>query len=244
MKKTVLITGSSRGIGRDMAKLFAENGYQVVINYLYSEKEAKALEQELNSRGYAAFAVRANVANRLEAERMFRLAEEKFGPVDILINNAGIAQQKLFTEIKEYEWNMMFDTNVKGMFHCTQIALKGMIRRQAGKIINISSMWGTTGASCEVHYSASKAAVIGFTKALAKEVGPSHINVNCIAPGVIDTQMNAALGEEVLQMLREETPLGLLGRGEDIAELALFLASEKSDFITGQIITADGGMTI
>lgn len=244
MKKTVLITGASRGIGRDMAQLFAENGYQVVINYLYSEKEAKQLEKQLKEHGYSAFAVRANICNPRETERMFRLAEEVFGEIDVLINNAGIAQQKLFTEIKEYEWNMMFDVNIKGMFHCTQVALKSMIRRQKGKIINISSMWGTTGASCEVHYSSSKAAVIGFTKALAKEVGPSHINVNCIAPGVIDTQMNASLGEEVLQMLKEETPLGVLGSGKDIAQLALFLASEQSDFITGQIITADGGMTI
>lgn len=244
MEKTVLITGASRGIGREMARAFAQAGYQVVINYCASQGEALALEEELNARGFSAMAVHGDVQDRDQVRQMFRLAEERFGQVDVLINNAGIAQQKLFTDLTDQDWDSMFGVDVKGVFLCTQAALPGMIRRQQGKIINISSMWGITGASCEVHYSAAKAAVIGMTKALAKELGPSHINVNCIAPGVIDTQMNAALSEETLAALKDETPLGVIGTGNDIAQLALFLASPQSDFITGQVIAADGGMTI
>lgn len=244
MEKTVLITGASRGIGREMARAFAQAGYQVVINYCASQGGALALEEELNARGFSAVAVHGDVQDRDQVRQMFRLAEERFGQVDVLINNAGIAQQKLFTDLTDQDWDSMFGVDVKGVFLCTQAALPGMIRRQQGKIINISSMWGITGASCEVHYSAAKAAVIGMTKALAKELGPSHINVNCIAPGVIDTQMNAALSEETLAALKDETPLGVIGTGNDIAQLALFLASPQSDFITGQVIAADGGMTI
>ena len=175
---------------------------------------------------------------------MFAQVKSAFGSVEVLVNNAGIAQQKLFTDITEQDWNKMFDVDVKGVFHCCQCALPDMIHGKAGKIINISSMWGQVGASCEVHYSAAKAAVIGLTQALAKEVGPSHIQVNCIAPGVIDTEMNGHLDARTIDELKDETPLGVIGTTKDIANAVLFLASEKADFITGQVLGVNGGMII
>ena len=175
---------------------------------------------------------------------MFRRTEEELGPVEVLVNNAGIAQQKLFTDLTEEDWDRMFTVDVKGMFLCCQAALPGMIRRKRGKIVNISSMWGQVGASCEVHYSAAKGAVIAFTKALAQEVGPSRIQVNCVAPGVIDTEMNGALPPDAMDALREETPLGVLGQPSDVAEAVWFLASPQSDFITGQVLAPNGGLVL
>lgn len=244
MNQTVLITGASRGIGAQAARTFAQAGYRVALNYCHSQQEAQALQMELNQQGAQVLAVQADVQNRSEVDRMIAQIEAQLGSIDILVNNAGIAQQKLFTDLTEAEWDAMFGVNMKGMFHCTQAVLPGMIRRQCGTVVNVSSMWGVSGASCEVHYSASKAAVIGFTKALAKEVGPSHIRVNCVAPGVISTDMNAALSEETLTQLKDETPLCTLGTPQDIANVILFLASEKSAFITGQTITVDGGMIL
>lgn len=244
MKNTIVVTGASCGIGRAIATAFAKEGNRVVINYSRSEDKAKELELTLRKQGYEVLAVQADIRQRDEVLAMMELVHQAFGTIDVLINNAGIAQQKLFTDITEEEWDNMFNVNIKGMFHCTQAVLPEMIRQHSGKIINVSSMWGLSGASCEVHYSASKAAVIGFTKALAKEVGPSNIHVNCIAPGVIDTDMNAALDDETMLQLKEETPLGRIGTAEDIANLTLFLASDKSSFITGQTITADGGMIL
>lgn len=244
MSKTVLITGASRGIGCAAARLFAQNGYNIAINYLSSEHKAHALTKELQNSGYNAIAIKANVANRLETKHMISEIDKSFGKIDVLVNNAGIAQQKLFTDIGEDEWDEMFNVNVKGMFNCCQAVLPQMIRNKAGKIINLSSIWGITGASCEVHYSASKAAIIGLTKALAKEVAPSNINVNCVAPGVIHTDMNLNLSEETIDSLKEDTPMGVLGTAQDIAEAILFLASDKSKFITGQIISPNGGFII
>lgn len=244
MKKTVLITGASKGIGRSMAREFAQEGYNVVINYCNSKNEAEKLEKELTDKGYSVKAIKADVSNYSEVLKMLEKTNNIFGTIDILINNAGIAQQKLFTDITDEDFDNMVNINLKGVFNCTKAVLRDMINKKYGKIINISSMWGVVGASCEVHYSAVKAGVIGMTKALAKEVGPSGINVNCIAPGVINTQMNSNLDEYTINSLKEETPLGIIGEGEDIASLALFLASDKSKFITGQIITADGGLTI
>lgn len=244
MKKTVLITGASRGIGASMARLFAENGYNVIINYCNSKVDAQNLEKELLDKGLSAKAIKADVKDYAQVVDMIEEIHQLFGDIDVLINNAGIAQQKLFTDITEQDFDNMVNVNLKGVFNCTKAVLRDMINNKYGKIINISSMWGVVGASCEVHYSAVKAGVIGMTKALAKEVGPSGINVNCIAPGVINTQMNSNLDEYTLNSLKEETPLGIIGEGEDIANLALFLASDKSKFITGQIITADGGLTI
>ena len=244
MSKTVLITGASRGIGRATALRFAREGYNIVINYLRSVDAAHHLLHELQDYPCNAILIQADITNRVQVRGMVSQSLTQFGAIDVLVNNSGIAQQKLFTDITEDEWNNMFDVNVKGAFHCCQFVLPDMIHRKEGRIINVSSMWGITGASCEVHYSASKAAVIGLTKALAKEVGPSGITVNCVAPGVIDTDMNACLRPEDLAALREETPLGRLGRPEDIANLIYYLASEQASFITGQVIGADGGFVI
>lgn len=241
MKKTVLITGASGGIGSATALLFAQNGYNVILNYNSSQDEALALEFELRGLGCDAIALQADISDINQVKEMFKTCAEEFGGVDVLVNNAGIAQQKLFTDITQADYEKMFDSNVKGCFNCCQCALPYMIRLKKGKIINISSVWGLTGASCETHYAASKAAVAGLTKSLAKEVGPSNIHVNCVAPGVIDTAMNAGFSAETMEQLKAQTPLGRLGQPVDVAELILFLASEKADFITGQIIGVDGG---
>lgn len=244
MSKTVLITGASRGIGRATALRFAQEGYNIVVNYLRSVDAAYNLLHELQDYPCKAILIQADITNRVQVRGMVSQSITQFGTIDVLVNNSGIAQQKLFTDITEDEWNNMFDVNVKGAFHCCQFVLPGMIHRKEGRVINVSSMWGVTGASCEVHYSASKAALIGMTKALAKEVGPSGITVNCVAPGVIDTDMNASLRPEDLAALREETPLGRLGKPEDIANLIYYLSSEQAGFITGQVIGVDGGFVI
>lgn len=244
MKKTVLITGASHGIGRETAALFATQNYNVVINYNSSENEAKSLATELKSQGFDAIAVKADVSKRNEVEEMFQTINKTFGDVHILVNNAGVESQKLFTDVTEDEWDRIFDINIKGMFNCCQLALKSMIKNHYGKIVNVSSMLGITGSSCEVAYSASKAAVIGLTKALAKEVGPCSINVNTVAPGVIDTKMNRKIAPEIIERLKQQTPLGTIGTCEDIAETILFLTSDCSKFITGQVISPNGGLVI
>ncbi len=238
---TVVITGSARGIGAATAALFADSGYNVVINYNTSETQALALCDRITADGGKAIAVQADVSRPDEAKRLFDEAKKAFGTVDVLINNAGIAQQKLFTDITDGDYDRMFDCNVRSVFNCCRCALPDMIHNKYGRIINISSMWGVVGASCEVHYSASKAAVIGMTKALAREVAPSGITVNCIAPGVIDTPINKGFDEDTVNALCEETPVGRLGTAEDVARAAAFLADEKSGFITAQILGVDGG---
>lgn len=244
MKKTVLITGASRGIGSAIAKIFAQNNYNVIINYFKSEKEALSLQANLFKKGYNVIACKADVTKRNEVEAMFNEGVKRFGTIDVVVNNAGISQQKLFTDITEEEWDNMLNIHVKGMFNCSQCALPHMISRKEGKIINISSIWGMVGASCEVHYSTAKAGIIGFTKALAKEVGPSNIQVNCVAPGIIETEMNNFLEEKERDWLVEDTPLMRFGKPEEVAETVLYLASDKSDFITGQIISINGGFVI
>lgn len=239
--KTVLITGAARGIGAATAALFAVSGYNVIINYNTSDAEAFDLYGDLVDAGYPALLVRADISKADEAEFLFEQARNKFGSVDILVNNAGVAQQKLFTDITDEDYDRMFDCNVRSVFNCCRCALPDMIHNKYGRIINISSMWGIVGASCEVHYSASKAAVIGMTKALAREVAPSGITVNCIAPGVIDTPMNKGFDEETMKALIEETPVGRIGTPEDVARAILFLADEKNGFITGQTLGIDGG---
>ncbi|MDD6276815.1 MAG: SDR family oxidoreductase [Clostridia bacterium] len=236
-----IITGAARGIGAEISTLLCESGYNVVINYRTSENEAKELCRRLNSAGGKAVAVKADVSIPEEAEYLFDAAHSNFGSVDLLVNNAGIAQQKLFTDITQSDYDRMFDCNVRSVFNCCQLALRDMIHEKYGRIINIASMWGICGASCEVHYSTSKAAVIGLTKALAKETAPSGITVNCIAPGVIDTPMNSGFDEETMNELREETPVGRIGSPYDVARAVLFLADKKSSFITGQVLGVDGG---
>lgn len=243
MAKTVWITGASRGIGRACAKAFAQAGYQVAIHYEKNEAAARSLEEELSSLTDV-LVLQGDVADDQRVKEMAREIEAQLGTVDVLINNAGISLEGLFTDVTEEQWDRMFDVNVKGCYHCTQVVLPAMIREHKGCILNISSMWGVTGASCEVVYSATKAAIIGLTKALAKEVGPSGITVNCIAPGVIDTDMNRCFDEETMEGLKEETPLMRLGTGEDIARAALFLAGEGGSFITGQVLGVNGGFLI
>lgn len=243
-KRTVLVTGASRGIGRAIAKLFAENEYNVLINYNKSEKEAISLYSELKEKGYSVCTYKANVSKKEEVNAMINYCIGQFESLDVLINNAGVSRTNLFTDISDEEWKEVMDINLNGVFYTTKKALQYMIPEMRGKIINISSIWGMIGGSYEVHYSAAKAAVIGMTKALAKELGPSNIQVNCIAPGVIQTDMLNDISKNALEMLRDETPLMRLGTAEDIANCALFLASDKSDFITGQVISPNGGFVI
>lgn len=244
MKKTVLITGASRGIGRAAAEAFAKAGYDVAVNYNKSEEAAKALCRELECYSVKALPFCADVSDKKAVEKMFAEIKENMGTVSVLVNNAGIAEQALFTDITEEMWDRMFAVNVKGAYNCTQAALPQMIHEKYGRIINVSSMWGISGASCEVHYSAAKAALIGFTKALAKETGLSGITVNCVAPGVIETDMNGHLSPEIISELKEETPLNRIGKPRDVAEAILFLASEKASFITGQTVSVDGGFIL
>ena len=203
-------------------------------------EDAAALEAELPG----ITAVQCDVASRASCELAFRAAEQALGRVDVLVSNAGIAQQKLFTDITPEEWQHMLDVNLTGAFHLCQLALPGMIRRKAGRILTVSSMWGQTGGSCEVHYSAAKAGLIGLTKALAKEEGPSGITVNCVAPGVIETDMMAAFTAEDKAALAEETPVGRLGTADEVAKLLVFLAGEDAGYITGQVFGVNGGLVI
>lgn len=232
--RNVLITGASRGIGAATARAFAERGDKVFINYNNSQEAAEELAKETGG-----VAIRADVSNANEVNAMF----EKIGSVDILINNAGISGFYMLDAMSDEEWKRMIDVNLNSVFYCTRAVLPQMINRKQGAIVNVSSMWGICGASCEVAYSTAKAGIIGFTKALAKEVGPSGIRVNCVAPGVIDTDMNKSLDEDAKKALCEETPLGRLGTPEEIAKAIVFLADENS-FITGQILSPNGGLVI
>lgn len=241
---TAVITGASGGIGEAIGRRFAEAGYNVALCYCHSRENAEKTAEELRKKGYNAEAFGADVSNEAEVTNLVERVREKYGEIDVLVNNAGVASQCLFTWCSEEEYDRVMNTNLKGTFLCSKAVLPEMIRRKSGSIINISSMWGETGGSCEVIYSASKAGIIGLTKALAKEEGPSGIRVNCIAPGVIDTAMNAVHGEEVMDVLIEETPLERLGTPDDVAGAALFLASDDAAFITGQVIHVNGGILI
>lgn len=239
--KTAMITGASGGIGSAVARLLAQSGYDLALHYCKNRQGAESARDFTQLQGQNALCLQAEISDREQAFRLFERAQAELGFVSALINCAGIAQQKLFCEITDADYNAMLGINLGGVFHCCQAVLPEMIRRKQGKIINISSIWGVHGASCEVHYSAAKAAVIGLTKALAKELAPSNIQVNCIAPGVIETPMHDALPEETKQLLLAQSPAGRLGTGQDVAALARFLASPESDFITGQVIGVDGG---
>lgn len=244
--KNVLITGGSGGIGSALAVAFAQAGCNVAVHCNKNLEKAENLAKILNqSYGVSAVAVRADVSDSDSVKAMFDTIDSTLGSVDILINNAGIAQQKLFTDITYDDWKNMLGTNLDGVFYCSQEVLKRyMIKNHSGVILNISSMWGQVGASCEVHYSAAKAGVIGLTKALAKEVGLSGIRVNCICPGVVMTDMMKDFDEQTIAELKEETPLNMLGTPKDIADTAVFLCSDKAKFITGQILGVNGGFVI
>ena len=239
MNKSVIITGASRGIGRATALAFARNGYDLLICYQSREADAIRTAEEAKAFGVRAIPFQMDIASLSDCRRTCAKAMMEFGKIDVC--NAGIAHSVLFTQTTEEDYDRLFAVNTKGTFFLSQAVAKEMISVGSGVIINISSMWGVVGASCEVAYSASKAAVIGMTKALAKELAPSGIRVNCIAPGVIDTEMNACYDENTMSALAEKTPLGRIGSPEDIAHTVVFLASENASFITGQTITVDGG---
>lgn len=240
----VLITGASRGIGAACARAFAQSGYNVVIHYHQNGELARALSEELSAFGTEVMTVQADVRDSGEVSSMIDSVYERFGFIDVLVNNAGVSLVKLLTDTTDEEWEDLISANLSSVYRCVKAVLPSMIREHRGCIVNIASMWGEVGASCEAAYSASKAGVIGLTKALAKELGPSKIRVNAVSPGVIMTDMMSSFGDEEITALKDETPLGELGTPEDVAEAVLYLASEKAKFITGQVLSVNGGMVI
>ena len=244
MDKIALVTGASRGIGRGIALELGREGWDVCVNYIEQKDAAEAVAAELRAMGRRAMAYQADVADGEAVFAMVRAVERELGPVSLLVNNAGIAEQCLFQDVTDEHWNRYIGVNLGGARNAIRAVLPHMLHEKDGCIINISSMWGLRGASCEVTYCCTKAALIALTRSLALELAPSHIRVNCVAPGVIDTDMVQVLGQEVLDDLAEQTPLGRLGTPEDIAHAVAFFASEKASFITGQVLTADGGFIV
>ena len=244
MEKIALVTGSSRGIGRAVARELARQGWRVCVNYRVRQDCAESLAAELAAEGHAIMTYQADVSQRQQVQAMVRAIQEKWGPVSLLVNNAGVAGQARFQDVTDEMWHRYFSTNVDGAYHAIQAVLPAMLHAHEGCILNISSIWGQRGASCEVAYSATKAAIIGLTRSLAAELAPSHIRVNCVAPGVIRTDMLNELPPELLPELAQQTPMGRLGRPEDIAAAVAFLADPAADFITGQVLTCDGGFIL
>lgn len=240
--KTVLVTGGSRGIGRCMVENLARDNYKVVLNYNKSYTQAEELQKRLKQEGYEIEIFKADVSKREEVKKLVEFCIKKFNHIDVLVNNAGISQIKLFTEITDIDWKNLIDTNLTSAFMTSQEVVKTMIQNKNGCIINISSMWGEVGASCEVHYSAAKAGMNGLTKAMAKELGLSNIRVNAIAPGVINTDMNKELDEQTINSLKEEIPLSKIGNPMDIYRCVKWLIEDE--YTTGQIISINGGMVI
>lgn len=240
--KNVLITGASGGIGSAAAVAFAKRGYGVALHYNTNEAAARKTADEITKNGGRAEIFQADIADEAAVDEMFTRAEQTLGRIDVLVNNAGADWKGLFTDMTLAEWNRIMAINCTGAFLCSRRALPEMIRNHSGSIVNVSSIWGEVGASCEVAYSATKAAIIGLTKALAKEVGPSDIRVNCVSPGVIDTPMNADLTDEDMAELKDETPLMRIGSPDEVAEAIVFLA--ESSFITGQVLGVNGGFVI
>ena len=242
--KTAIVTGGATGIGAACVRALCRDGYNVALCYNRSDTEAELLVSELSVKGFCVKAFRADVTSSEAADKLYEEISGELGNVYCIVNNAGIAQQKLFTDITDEDWQKMINVNLTGAFNICRSIIPALVREKQGRIINISSMWGQVGASCEVHYSAAKAGLIGMTKALAQELAPSGITVNCVAPGAIETAMMSAFSEEDKKALCEEIPLGRLGRPEEIAEAVSFLASDKAAYITGQVIAVNGGMVI
>ena len=242
MKKVVLVTGGSRGIGKNIVITLANEGYNVVLNYNKSKHAAEETKKILKNKGKDIEIFKADVSKREEVNELIKFTLEKFGRIDILINNAGISQFKLFTDITEKDWDNMIKNNLTSVFYTTQEVVKNMIKNKSGCIINISSIWGLVGSSCEVHYSVSKAGIDGMTKALAKELGPSNIRVNSIAPGLIDTEMNKDITEKGIEDIKKDTPLEKIGKTSDISKCIKWLIEDE--FTTGQVISINGGWII
>ena len=242
MNKIIIVTGASRGIGREIAKELAKKEYTVIANYNKSEKQAQELKEESEKEKINIDIFKADVSKRDEAKELVEYTINKYGKIDVLINNAGISQIKEFTQITDEDWNNMINTNLNSVFYMTQEACKNMIHNKNGCIINISSIWGVVGASCEVHYSVSKAGIDAMTKSLAKEMGPSNIRVNSIAPGIIETEMNKDLNKEDLQEIINQIPLGRIAKPKEIAKSIKWLIEDE--YVTGQVISVDGGWNI
>jgi len=234
--KNILVTGGARGIGAAIVRKFASNGYNVILNYKNSDEYANKLKEEFPKNIYI---YKADVSDFNQVKKMCEFCVDRFNGIDILVNNAGISQVKQFNDITEEDWDNMMDVNLKSIYNCTKNVIDNMIHNKWGKIINISSMWGEIGGSCEVHYSTSKAAIIGFTKALSKELALSNIQVNCVSPGIIDTDMNSI---HDLEELKNEVPVNKIGTPEDIANAVYFLAMDENSYITGQVISVNGGI--
>lgn len=242
MNKVAIVTGASRGIGREIAKQLAKENIKVVANYNHSEKEAYELKEELEKQNIAIDIVKADISKREEANKLVQFTLEKYNKIDILINNAGISEYKMFVDETDEDWNRMINTNLYSAFIMSQEVIPNMIHYKEGCIINISSIWGIVGASLEVLYSISKAGINGMTKALAKELGPSNIRVNAIAPGIINTKMNNKFSKEELEQIQEEIPLERMGQAEDVAKCVKWLIEDN--YTTGQIISINGGWAI
>ena len=242
MKNVIIVTGGSRGIGANVVKSLAKDCDKVILNYNKSEEFAKQIQKELEKENIKIDIFKADVSKKADVLAMIEYVIEKYNKVDVLINNAGISQEKLFTDISDEEWKRIMDVNLNSVYYCTKAVIPYMIQKKCGCIINISSIWGVTGGSCEVGYSTSKAAIIGFTKALAKEMGPSNIRINCIAPGIIDTDMNKNLNETDIEAIKDEIPLNRIGLTEDIAKCVKWLIEDN--YTTGQVININGGWYI
>ena len=237
--KTALITGGTKGIGKAVAQRFLEEGYEVILNYWHDEDSALATQNEFNELDYCPVLMRADVSDEVQVKEMFAEIFRIFGRLDVLVNNAGISKVNVIQDTTLADWEEVNGVNLRGVFLCSREAVRSMISHGRGAIVNIASVWGEVGASCEVAYSATKGGVIAFTKALAKELAPSHITVNCISPGVIDTEMNGNLSAEEMEELINQIPLGRLGNGEDVASAVLFAA--ESSYMTGEVISIGGG---
>ncbi len=242
MNKIIIVTGASRGIGKEIAKQLSKKGNTVIANYNKSEKQAQELKEELEKENVKIDIFKADVSKRNEAQELVEYTIKKYGKIDVLINNAGISQIKEFTQITDEDWNTMINTNLNSVFYMTQEVCKNMIHNKNGCIINISSIWGVVGASCEVHYSVSKAGIDAMTKSLAKEMGPSNIRVNSIAPGIINTEMNKNLSKEEINNIKEEIPLEKIGKAQDIEKCIEWLIEDE--YTTGQVISINGGWEI
>ena len=238
----VIVTGGSRGIGKCLVENLAKDGYNVLLNYNKSEKQARKIQEDLRKDGIIIEIFKADVSKKEQVKAMVEFALKKWGSIDVLINNAGIAKLQMFQDVTEEDWNEIIDTNLKSAFYASQEVLQSMIHKKKGLIINISSMWGQVGASCETVYSISKAGIDAMTKSLAKELGPSNIRVNSIAPGVIDTEMNSKIDEHIKKQIKDETPLRKIGEPIDIYKCAKWLIEDE--FTTGQVIGINGGYVI